>query len=280
MMATTTTRLRAVGTCGEEMSPSAEGKTFSAVPPSPLRNGLMSSSIENAGKINGYTLTNNGHVHSHGSTKAKLQRASQSKESFEKVSFITAALTHLGFYILMFLGFINQLFFFPKIATEKNREGYAPLYDNFEKFYLNYVYRRVRDCWNKPICSVPGATVTLKDRITNDYGWTFQFTGTETQCINLGSYNYLGFAEASGKCADESIEMLRKFGCASCSTRLELGTMPIHNELEKLTAKFLGVEDAIVFGMGFATNSLNLPSLVDKNCLSRSKRGIVNSALI
>ncbi|EGI64252.1 Serine palmitoyltransferase 2 [Acromyrmex echinatior] len=105
--------------------------------------------------------------------------------------------------------------------------GYAPLYDNFEKFYLKYVYRRVRDCWNRPICSVPGAKVTLKDRVTHDYGWTFQFTGTETPCINLGSYNYLGFAEASGKCADESIKTLRKFGCASCSTRLELDSYVI-----------------------------------------------------
>lgn len=46
--------------------------------------------------------------------------------------------------------------------------------------------------------------------------------------------------------------------------------MPIHDELEKLTAKFLGVEDAIVFGMGFATNSLNIPSLVSKGCLVMS----------
>ncbi|XP_012217853.1 serine palmitoyltransferase 2 isoform X2 [Linepithema humile] len=130
-----------------------------------------------------------------------------------------------------------------------------------------YVYRRVRDCWNRPICSVPGATLILKDRVTKDYGWTFQFTGTETPCINLGSYNYLGFAEASSKCANDSIETLRKFGCASCSTRLELGNMPIHDELEELTAKFLGVEDAIVFGMGFATNALNLPSLVSEDCL-------------
>lgn len=53
-------------------------------------------------------------------------------------------------------------------------QGYAPLYENFEKFYLLYVYRRVRDCWNRPICSVPGAMVTLKDRVTHDYGWTFQ----------------------------------------------------------------------------------------------------------
>ncbi|KAL6420829.1 hypothetical protein ACFW04_014371 [Cataglyphis niger] len=272
MMATTTTttRLRAVNTCGEETSRTEEEreeKTATTTSPIP-RNGItLRGSPEVAGKINGYTSTSNGHVHfSHTSIKSKLQ-TSPSKESFEKVPLITSALTHLGFYILMFLGFINQLFFVPKVATEKNRQGYAPLYDNFEKFYLRYVYRRVRDCWNRPICSVPGAMVTLKDRVTKDYGWTFQFTGTETQCINLGSYNYLGFAEASGKCADESIETLKKFGCATCSTRLELGTMPIHDELEKLTAKFLGVEDAIVFGMGFATNSLNLPSLVNEGCL-------------
>ena len=43
--------------------------------------------------------------------------------------------------------------------------------------------------------------------------------------------------------------------------------MPIHEELEQLTARFLGVEDAIVFGMGFATNSLNLPSLLNPGCL-------------
>ena len=192
---------------------------------------------------------------------------SRSKESFERVPFITAALTHLGFYILMFLGFINQLFFTPKVAKEYNREGYAPLYEHFEEFYLRYVYRRVRDCWNRPICSVPGATVTLKDRITRDYGWTFQFTGTTTECINLGSYNYLGFAESDGKCADHSIETLKKFGCTTCSSRLELGNMPIHEELEQLTARFLGVEDAIVFGMGFATNALNLPSFLTKGCL-------------
>lgn len=34
-----------------------------------------------------------------------------------------------------------------------------------------------------------------------------------------------------------------------------------------MTAQFVGVEDAIVFGMGFATNSLNLPSLLSPGCL-------------
>ncbi|XP_011311555.1 serine palmitoyltransferase 2 [Fopius arisanus] len=220
-------------------------------------------------RLNGYSIKSNGHVKMNdcGRTKKREECSPKCKESFEEPSLVTTALTHLGFYILMFLGIINKLLFTPQVAKEQNRKGYPPLYDAFDTFYLRYVYRRVRDCWNRPICSVPGAMVTLKDRVTHDYGWTFQFTGTETPCINLGSYNYLGFAEATGPCADQSIEAVKKYGLSTCSSRLELGTMPIHLELERLTARFLRVEDAIVFGMGFATNALNLPSLVTPGCL-------------
>ncbi|XP_062549157.1 serine palmitoyltransferase 2 [Armigeres subalbatus] len=189
------------------------------------------------------------------------------KSSYEQVPLHTACFTYLGFYLLMILGYINQLFFTPKVATEKHRDGYVPLYDAFEKFYLRYVYRRVKDCWNRPICSVPGSEVTLKDRITNDYGWSFEFTGTETRCLNLGSYNYLGFAQNEGPCADEAEESIKAYGLAACSSRREIGTNPLHVELEQLTARFLGVEDSIVFGMGFATNSLNIPTLISPGCL-------------
>ena len=51
----------------------------------------------------------------------------------------------------------------------------------------------------------------------------FRFTGTETTCINLGSYNYLGFAENTGACAKQSIDTLKKNGWGVCSSRLELG---------------------------------------------------------
>ncbi|EFX62073.1 hypothetical protein DAPPUDRAFT_120555 [Daphnia pulex] len=43
--------------------------------------------------------------------------------------------------------------------------------------------------------------------------------------------------------------------------------MAIHKELETFVTRFVGAEDAITFGMGFATNALNLPSLVSKGCL-------------
>jgi len=43
-----------------------------------------------------------------------------------------------------------------------------------------------------------------------------------------------------------------------------VGNMVVQAELESLLAKFIGVESAVTFGMGFATNSANLPSLVSK----------------
>ncbi|XP_046388633.1 serine palmitoyltransferase 2 [Ischnura elegans] len=225
--------------------------------------------IHTNGNVNGLrSHVQNGHAQILPQVKKTPHK---SKESFEPVPIVTAVLTYLGFYLLMVLGYLNQLLITPKaVATEKNRPGYVPLYDSFEQFYLRYVYRRVRDCWNMPICSVPGAWVTLKDRITRDYGWTFEFLGTETKCLNLGSYNYLGFAENHGPCAESSAEAIRQYGIGVCSTRQELGTLPIHVELEKTTARFLGTEDAITFGMGFATNALNIPSLISKGCLVAS----------
>jgi serine palmitoyltransferase len=77
----------------------------------------------------------------------------------------------------------------------------------------------------------------------------------------------LGFAQNVGPCATDAEEAIRTHGLALCSSRRELGTNDLHLELEALTARYLQVEDAIVFGMGFATNSLNLPSLLSPGCL-------------
>lgn len=42
------------------------------------------------------------------------------------------------------------------------------------------------------------------------------------------------------------------------------GTTTLHVELEKCVANFLGKEAAIVFGMGYVTNSAILPVLMGK----------------
>lgn len=45
------------------------------------------------------------------------------------------------------------------------------------------------------------------------------------------------------------------------------GTTQLHVDLERMVADFVGQEDAITFGMGFATNSIIIPALVGKECL-------------
>ena len=113
---------------------------------------------------------------------------------------------------------------------------------------------------------------------------TYRNTGTTTRCLNLGSYNYLGFAQSSGPCAEASQEATHQYGAGSCSARKDLGesgegelpdrltielslvsgTLSIHKELEHLVAEFVGKPAAMVFGMGFATNSTNIPALMGK----------------
>lgn len=86
--------------------------------------------------------------------------------------------------------------------------------------------------------------------------------------MNLGSYNYLGIAQNNGSYyIEDTIKTIKNYGWSISSSRQELGTNHLHMELEQLTAEFLGVDDAIVFGMGFATNVLNLPAIINSECL-------------
>ena len=144
---------------------------------------------------------------------------------------------------------------------------FVPLYQSYESFYTRNVYIRIRDCFNRPICSVPGAEIELLERTTDDYNWSFNYTGRKIKALNLGSYNYLGFAENNGPCSKAAIESVHDYSVGTCSPRQEFGTLKIHRQLEQSMAKFLGVEDSITFGMGFATNSMNIPTLVGKGCL-------------
>jgi len=40
--------------------------------------------------------------------------------------------------------------------------------------------------------------------------------------------------------------------------------MAIHKELEEVVAQFIDAEAAVTFGMGYATNAMNIPALVGK----------------
>lgn len=195
-------------------------------------------------------------------------------ESFEETPMLVAVLTYMGYAILTIFGHLRDFLRHWKIekcnitAEREEQKDFVPLYQEFENFYTWNVYTRVRDTLNRPICSVPGATMDLLERTSRDYNWTFEFTGRVVHdVINLGSYNYLGFAENTGACADAAAAVTRKYGVGVSSSRQEMGNLDRHEELERLVARFLGVESAMAFGMGFATNSMNIPALTGKGCL-------------
>ncbi|XP_056419366.1 serine palmitoyltransferase 3-like isoform X2 [Hyla sarda] len=153
-------------------------------------------------------------------------------------------------------------------AEREEQKDFVPLYQDFENFYTRNLYMRVRDNWNRPICSVPGPQFDLMERVTDDYNWTYRYTGRVIKdVINMGSYNYLGFAENNEESLESVKNILERYGAGVCSTRQEMGHLDIHQELEDLVAEFVNTEAAMVFSMGFATNSTNIPALVGKGCL-------------
>ncbi|KAM3605933.1 uncharacterized protein V6R79_007550 [Siganus canaliculatus] len=196
------------------------------------------------------------------------------QESFEQAPMYVAVMTYLGFGIVTLFGYLRD--FLRAVGLEKchlaqerkEQEDFVPLYQDFENFYTRNLYMRVRDNWNRPVCSLPGPVFDLMERVSDDYNWTFRLTGrTIHNVINMGSYNYLGFAENKPDFLKTVAEKTQQYGVGACSTRQEIGNLDLHLELEQLVAEFLQVESSMVFGMGFATNSMNIPALVGKGCL-------------
>uniref|UniRef100_A0A8C8HU65 serine C-palmitoyltransferase n=1 Tax=Oncorhynchus tshawytscha TaxID=74940 RepID=A0A8C8HU65_ONCTS len=219
-----------------------------------------------------FLLLQNNHVVSRTTNASLYNKAFV--EQFEETPLLVAVLTYMGYGILTIFGYLRDFlrhWGMEKCHVAREREeqkDFVPLYQDFENFYTRNLYMRIRDNWNRPICSVPGAKMDLLERASKDYNWTFQHTGKLVKdVINMGSYNYLGFAENTGRCADAATESTHHYGVGVGSTRYEMGNLDIHEELEQLVARFLGVESSMAFGMGFATNSMNIPALAGKGCL-------------
>ncbi|XP_020511253.2 serine palmitoyltransferase 3 [Labrus bergylta] len=228
-------------------------------------NGLKYESI----KINGYHNKREKNVP--GTSVASGQCR---QESFEQAPIYVAVMTYVGFGIVTLFGYFRD--FLRAVGLEKchlaqereEQKDFVPMYQDFENFYTRNLYMRVRDNWNRPVCSLPGPVFDLMERVSDDYNWTFRLTGkTLHDVINMGSYNYLGFAENNADFLKTVVDKTQQYGVGVCSTRQEVGNLSIHEELEQLVAEFLGVESSMIFGMGFATNSMNIPALVGKGCL-------------
>ncbi|XP_030855181.1 serine palmitoyltransferase 2-like [Strongylocentrotus purpuratus] len=200
------------------------------------------------------------------------------EESFEEAALVTAFLAYLSYLVLSLVGYIQDALrdigLGKSLAAQESPKlkSFVPLYQDFDSFFTRHVYRKIRDNWNVPIASAPTARFDLMGRSSEDHYWTFKATGETHSAINIGSYNYLGFAEQGGPGMESIENSTLSYGSGVCSTRQELGNLDIHRELETRIAEFCGQEDAMMYGMGFATNALNIPTLMGKGCLVVSDR--------
>ena len=53
-----------------------------------------------------------------------------------------------------------------------------------------------------------------------------RLTGATRRCLNLGSYNYLGFAAADEYCTPRVLDTMRHLGWSMCSSRTDAGPFP------------------------------------------------------
>ena len=102
-------------------------------------------------------------------------------------------------------------------------------------------------------------------------------------CLNLGSYNYLGFADDwKVTCGKDVLNSLKDLPISTSSCRNEFGTTKLHREVEQVVARFLHKEDALALNMGFNTNCTTIPALTSRGDLLISDElnhtSIVNGA--
>jgi 7-keto-8-aminopelargonate synthetase-like enzyme len=178
-----------------------------------------------------------------------------------------------GYFILFLMGIVRECVM--RLRALIVRDEFSKRYVNrtrwvtgMDDFYISHMYGLYVDIFSRPIVSAPDASVDVVKR-TRPGGWLFspfhRFTHLDEvhKCINLASYNYLGFGGVDEFVTPVTRSAVSEHGFSTAATRTEGGTLPIHRELEHEVAKFLGKEDAMVLGMGFATNATVLPALFD-----------------
>lgn len=85
-----------------------------------------------------------------------------------------------------------------------------------------------------------------------------QITIDGRSCLNLGTHNYLGLSEKT-ELIENTVAAINKYGVGSCGPRGFYGTVDVHLKLEERLAKFMGMEEAIIYSYGFASVASAIP---------------------
>lgn len=192
----------------------------------------------------------------------------------DHIPWLTAITTFFAYIQAIVMGHFHEIWHRMIIRSKmfRTEPNFIPLISPKEYFYTRWMFGRIRDCWDRPLCSTPGGQIEILERkILCGRPWFMddkvEFTGRRTTAVNLGSYNYLGFAQKDGPCIDAVVDSVKKYGVGPVGTRRGVGNYDVHEALDRRVAEFVGKEAAITFGMGYATNSANIPVLIGKGGL-------------
>ena len=103
------------------------------------------------------------------------------------------------------------------------------------------------------------------------------------ELINFSGNNYLGMSgdPAVTEAAKAALDL---YGTSVSASRLVSGTRPLHNELERDLADFIGTEDSITFTSGHSTNATVVGHLMSRGDLivhdERVHNSIITGALL
>ncbi|MEL6106816.1 MAG: aminotransferase class I/II-fold pyridoxal phosphate-dependent enzyme [Planctomycetota bacterium] len=140
-------------------------------------------------------------------------------------------------------------------------------------------YRRLKATMAQmQMTGVPNPYFTVHESVVGD---TTVVNGKEL--ISFASYNYLGLSghpNVSGAAADS----VHQYGTSVSASRLVSGEKPIHGELERTLAEWIGVDAAILMVGGHATNETTIGHLVGEGDLilhdALAHNSIVQGALL
>lgn len=262
-------------------------------------------------------------IHAYHTDSAGLAKSTATEEDLSQhgeptIPFFAAWTTYLGYAVLIFVGHIRDFcanlfrqgrYIASADYPSDDLSKFAPLLKSFENFYTKRLYHRIQDCFNRPIASNPGANVQMLERISSNGNKTMTVLGSiqnvsdedaevyldgqhfstvsgervTRACLNLGSYNYLGFADDwNVTCKEGVMDSMRDLPVCLGSSRMECGTSKLHDDVEKLVAEFAGKECSMVLNMGFNTNATTIPALMGRGDLIVSDElnhtSIVNGA--
>ena len=101
--------------------------------------------------------------------------------------------------------------------------------------------------------------------------------------INYSGYNYLGLA-GHPEVVSEAKRAIDRFGTTVSASRIVSGEIPLHRELERELADFLGAEDCLVYVSGYNTNVTTIGHLYGHRDLilhdDQSHNSLLNGCLL